>query len=314
MLIAAILLTVLGFIIMQWSVNAMSQTFKPLIFYKPVAVVIIYLLWLGLIIGGLYCFWQVSYLIVLILVSVFLLLILAGLYLGSEKTKAKKICKIYKQIKLYQPLAEEQKILQSTARVYFQNLRWDKAKIDMTLESIFKKDRISNDRDIKDLISSIFIWENPSADGFGSGFNFEQYMKKHDKTSKAIDSAYNSVFGRDIVTERPALSKEINERLVKQGFNPDEMSNEQLAALESLEKSEKYHWFPRVLNWIAGVFGFSAVISLFRLDFLILSISGGIALLLSYLAYRIQSTFAIKKFQQASIQKFVNEQRQNQDE
>ncbi len=139
MLIVPIFHTVLGFIIMQWSVNAMSQTFKPLIFYKPVAVAIIYLFWLGLIINGLYCFWQVSYLIVLILLSVFLYLMLTGLYLGSEKTKAKK-----------------QKIIQSTAKAYFQYLRWNKVRTDMILESIFEKARISKDWDIKDLIS--FYW------------------------------------------------------------------------------------------------------------------------------------------------------------
>ncbi len=139
-------------------------------------------------------------------------------------------------------------------------------------------------------------------------------MKKHDKTSKAIDSGYNPVSGRNIVKKRPALSKERDEHFVNQGFNQNEMTNEQLAALESMENLEKYHWFPRVLFWIARAFGFSAVISLFHLDFLILSISVGIALLLSFLAYRIQSTFAIKKFQQASIQKFVSEQRQKQDE
>lgn len=310
MLITAILLTISGFLIMQWSINAMSQTFKPLIFYKPGAVILIYLLWLGLLIGGLYCFWQVNYLIVMILVGIFLLLTVNGLYLGSEKMKAKKICKIYKQLKLYQPFADELEILKTTANIYFQNLHWDKNKIDLVLESIFERDVILKDRDIKNLISSIFIWEDSSSEVLRSDFNFEKYNRKGEKRDKVIEKAYNSVFAEiKAIKERPSLSKSAIESLKKQGLDSDEMSNEQLAALESLDNIEKYHWFPKLITWSAGGAALNAIISIFYLDFLIVGISAGVSLLLFYIAYRIQIYFSAKKFQQASIQNFIADQK-----
>lgn len=178
-MLIAILLTVLGLLLMKYSFNLIS--------HKPFAK-IINILWLGLLIGGFYCFWQINYLIVLILVVLIIFLMLTGLYLESQTTKAIKICKIYKQLKLSHPLSDEQDILQSTARLYFQKLRWDKNKIDMNIELIGK----SKEKDIKYLISTILIFENPNAeDGMKS---YEEYRKYTEKRDHAIDKAYNKIF------------------------------------------------------------------------------------------------------------------------
>jgi len=175
-MLVAILLTVFGLLIMKWSVNLIS--------HKPFAK-IINILWLGLLISGFYCFWQINYLIVLILVVLIIFLMLTGLYLDSQTTKAIKICKIYKQLKLSHPLSDEQDISQSTARLYFQKLRWDKNKIEFNLELIRK----SKDKDIKDLINTILIFENPNAEvGIAT---YEESRKYKEKRLNAIDKAFN---------------------------------------------------------------------------------------------------------------------------
>ena len=139
MLILGIILTILGAIIFQWSAKAMSEPFynRPLIFHKTIPVLIINLFWIGLLAGGLYSFWQVSYKIVLFLVGGFAILWIAGYFLGSHKNKAKKFFQVYKQLKIYRPQTKEEDILRETARLYFQNLRWDVEKINSILKIIF---------------------------------------------------------------------------------------------------------------------------------------------------------------------------------
>jgi len=226
MLILGIILTILGVIIFQWSAKAMSEPFynRPLIFYKTIPVLIINLLWISLLAGGLYSFWQVSYKIVLFLVSIFAILWIVGYFFGSDKNKAKKFFQIYKQLKLYRPQTKEEDILRETARLYFQNLRWDIEKINSILKIIFdEKDR--EVKDVKDLFRSVLIFENPS-DDFGAGFNFEKYMKESSKKDAAIEWAYKKVFGEQTkVTERPVLSEDTLRRMRESGLNPDEMSN-----------------------------------------------------------------------------------------
>lgn len=310
MFILGIILTVLGFIIFQWCANAMSQPAynRPLIFFKTAPVIIINLLWIGVLAGGLYCLWQVSYLIVLILIGGFAILWGFGFYMGKEKTRAKKIFKIYKQLKLYCPQEKERKILKETATIYFSNLRWDEVKINLTIDSIFEEKMGSKVNDVKELVNSIFIFENPS-DNFGPNFNFEDYLKESEKRDKVIEKAYSEVLGEKTkVKERPVLSKETIKRMKKAGLNPDEMTNEQLAALESLEKVEKYHWFPKIIYTIGGFFGIWALISLLALNFIALVVWGIVAVILMYIGYNIQSRITSKKFCEASIQKYAYEQ------
>ncbi|HOV97795.1 MAG TPA: hypothetical protein PLW49_02145 [bacterium] len=315
MLILGIILTILGVIIFQWSAKAMSEPFynRPLIFYKTIPVLIINLLWISLLAGGLYSFWQVSYKIVLFLVSIFAILWIVGYFFGSDKNKAKKFFQIYKQLKLYRPQTKEEDILRETARLYFQNLRWDIEKINSILKIIFdEKDR--EVKDVKDLFRSVLIFENPS-DDFGAGFNFEKYMKESSKKDAAIEWAYKKVFGEQTkVTERPVLSEDTLRRMRESGLNPDEMSNEQLAALEGMENVEKRNWLSKIFSYGSIIFGLGAIINLFTLDIGAFIFSGVVSLVLMYIGYRIQSRIASKKFYEASILKWSQDQQKKKDE
>ncbi len=335
MLILGIILTILGIIIFQWMAKAMSEPFwnRPLVFHKTIPLLIINLLWIGLLGGGLYSFWQVSPKIVFFLVGGFAILWIAGYFMGSNKNKAKKFFQIYRQLKIYRPQTKDEDILRETARLYFQNLRWDMEKSNSILKIIFdEKDR--KIKDVKDLFHLVIIFENPS-DDFGVGFNFEKDMKELSKKDAAIEWAYKKVFGEQIkVTGRPVLTEDTLLRMKESGLNPDEMSNEQLAALEEMENAEKSNWLTKIFSYGSILFGLSAIISLFILlirwlfqrpniinekeifweDLGTFVFSGAISVLLMYISYRIQSRVSSKKFYEASILKWSQDQQKKKDE
>ena len=87
MLILGIILTILGLIVFQWSVNAQSKSVieRPMIFNSAVTVLVINLLWLGLFIGGFYSLWKVNPTIVLVLLGIYAVLCVFGYFMGSKK-------------------------------------------------------------------------------------------------------------------------------------------------------------------------------------------------------------------------------------
>lgn len=311
MLILGIILTILGFIIFQWAANAQSKSFleRPMIFNSTVAVLIINLLWLALFAGGFYCLWKVNPTIVLVLVGIYAVLWVFGYFMGSKKAKAKKIFGIYKQLKLFRPKATDQELFRETARIYFSNLRWDEHKIKMTVEAIFEKSYSSKeDKDIKDIVSSILIFESPH-DDFGRGFDFEGYMKRHTKKQKAIDDAYNAVLGKiQKITERPTLSENTKKWVRGIGLNPDEMSNEQLAVFAEIDDAKKSNWAVRFLYGASFIFLILAGLNLLSLEIGGILFYGIISFVVWFIGNKIQMRRISKKFYEASIMKYAAEQ------
>lgn len=310
MLILAIILTILGIIVFRWYSRAMNEPFynRPLIFSKTIPVLIINLLWFSLLAGGLYSFWQVNPKIVFYIIGGYAILWIMGFILGSQKQKAKKYFQIYKQLKIYRPQTSEEEILKETVKLYYKNLRWDEDKINSIVGVIFdNKDR--EKKGVKDLANLVFAMEEPS-EGFDSYDNFEKRMKKHDKMDKAIEWAYQKVFeNKEKINQRPELAEDTIKRMKESGLDPDSMSNEQLAALESLDNPDKSNWTAKIFRGIGLFFGFLAFLSLISLDITSLIFNAIIALILTYIGYRIQSRIANKKFTEASIIKWSEEQK-----
>ena len=307
MLIFGIILTILGFLIFQWSVNALSKSFieRPLIFANPIAVLVIHLLWIGLLIGGLILLWQVNPIIVGVIFGGYFILWVIGYFMGSEKTSIKRIFRVYKQLKLFRPKATGDGILKETARLYFQKLRWDEYRINHVLQLIFKEEGGSKVKNIKDLVKSILIFERPE-DLLRGTESFTKYMKRSERRDKLIDEIYKKELEEKMtVTERPQLSKDTLERMRQSGIDPDELSNEQLAALETLEKPEKGHWISKVFFYPSVIFFILAIISLFTGEWGNLFIYIVITFILWYIGYTIQSRVAAKQFREASIKKFI---------
>ena len=298
MLILAIILIVFGFCLFQWVAFSMGEPIynRPLIFSKTVPTLIINFLWVSFLGSGLYCLWKVNYAIVLILIAGFISLLIVGYFLGTDKSRAKKIFSIYKKLKLYRFHSKEEDILKEVTKIYFSQLKWVESRIDSTMKYIFADGKEITD--VKDLVSSIFIFETPN-----SGLeNYSNFIKKLKKKERAIKQAYREIFGEDTVAKgRPVLSQDALQRLKNSGLNPDEMSNEQLSAFESMENVEKFHWVVKIFNYGAICFALSAIISLFTANLGALVLSVVTALVLMYIGYRIQSKIAGRKFFEASI-------------
>jgi Ca2+/Na+ antiporter len=312
MIILGIILVILGFVVMMWSSKAAGEgpLGRPLAFNNPVFVVFVILLWLGLLAAGFYLIWQTSYIIALVSIGVFILFWLFGLYMGREKVQAKRIFKIYKKLKLFRPNATDDELYQETAKLYYRQLRKDEREIKSIFEIIFP--RTDSDfgkfEDVKRLANMLLAMENPSV---GSGFDYQKHFKRFDKRERVVEAAYKSIFGKQPnFTEKPVLSDETLSRLEDLGLEPNEMSDEQLAALESLENPKKSHWLAKPFMFIGFGCAAMAFFSLIYREWESVLFYGIPGLVLSYIGYRIQSRIASKKFIQASIEKYAQEQKE----
>jgi hypothetical protein len=307
MLILGIILMVLGFIVFQWAANAQSKSVfeRPMIFNRATAVIIINLIWVALFVGGFYSLWQVSSKIVLTIIGIYAVLWILGYFMGSEKAKAKKIFKIYRQLKLFRPRASDEEIFRETANAYFRGLRWDEHKIKMTVDAIFEKRAGSKeDKDIKDVAEFVLSFESPR-DDFMS-------LRHFSKKQKAIDDAYTAIIGNSQkVTERPDLSKNTSEWIKSIGFNPDEMTNEQLAVFSEIDDHGKSNWAVRLFYGVSLIFLILTGLSLIGLKLGGVLIYGLISFVVWYVGHKIQMKRISKKFYEASIMKYAQEQAEN---
>lgn len=118
---------------------------------------------------------------------------------------------------------------------------------------------------------------------------------------KTEGSASFQKFGKKEIDKRPELSNEIKSRIRDTGIEPDALSNEQLSALESLDKPEKSHWLAKMFSRVGFFFFGIAFILLFapwdggfyliRLVFFI-----GLGIFFYYISYRIQVKISSKNF------------------
>lgn len=107
--------------------------------------------------------------------------------------------------------------------------------------------------------------------------------------------------------EKPKLSEGTIKRMRGTGLEPDEMSEEQLDALESLDNPEKSHWLAKPFAYIGGFLELIALFSLLTADWGAVIGFGVIGLIITYIGYRIQRRIASKKFLHASLKKDMGE-------
>jgi|SRR3989344_8145451 len=309
MIFLGIILAALGIWIFRWMGKSMDEPFynRPLIFRKTIAVLIIQVIWMGLLVGGLYCFWQTNHKIVYFLIGGYIFLWFLGRFMGSDVNKAKKFFKTYKQLKIFRPQTEERDIWHETAKIYLKSIGWDDEKIGYTVNTLFNSEILVG-KNVKDFVRFLFVLEAPDED-FGSMRAFEASLRKTEKRELAINAAYEKVFGLNVkITERPILSEENTKKLQDSGLNPNEMSDAQLAALEQMENAHKSHWSVSIFYFIGSVFGLSAIISLFKLNFDSLIIYSVFMITFIYIGSYFQTRIANKKFHEASIIKWSEEQ------
>jgi len=81
-----------------------------------------------------------------------------------------------------------------------------------------------------------------------------------------------------------------------------------------MENVEKRNWLSKIFSYGSIIFGLGAIINLFTLDIGAFIFSGVVSLVLMYIGYRIQSRIASKKFYEASILKWSQDQQKKKDE
>lgn len=308
MLILGILSLIAGIVVFRFVANGQSKSFldRPMLFNNSAIVLVLHLMWLFFIGLGLYFLWSVNSTIVLVIIGIYALLWVAGYITNSKKSKAKKIFKIYKQVKVFKPELDTISQYKLVATSYYESLRWNERRIQMTVETIFE-DKKSDEMDVKDMARSILNFEDPSYT-FGQDFSFERYIKQSSKEQKAIDTAYIQVIGNKApVTERPELSAQSLQCLKSTGLNPDEMSNEQLQVFTEIDDHSQSSWIVKGLYSIAGAGLLLAIISLLFLDLWGVGIWLTSSFVLWFIGNKLQMRRISKKFHEASIAKYASE-------
>jgi len=311
MLLTGILLLIAGIVVFRFVANGQSKSFidRPMLFNNGIAVLLLHLVWLVLLGLGLYFLWQVQPLIVLVLICVYIALWILGYFMGSTKSKARKVFKIYKQLKLYKPQSSQQEICALTATSYYKSLNWNERKIQMTVEAILEN-KTEEDTDIKDIAQSIFNFET-NRSHFGENFDFKTYLKRSSAEQAAIEAAYEQVIGTNSTSsERPELSDAVLQMIATAELNPEEMSNEQLQVFAEMDDHSKSGWIIKILYGIAGASLLLAVISVLFLDWWSVVTYLTVSFALWFIGNKLQMRRISKKFHEASIAKYAMEQSQ----
>ena len=112
----------------------------------------------------------------------------------------------------------------------------------------------------------------------------------------------------------PRLSASTIKRMRQYGMNPENMNEEQLRALESLDNPEKSHWLAKPFVYMGVLFLFAAFITLVVGEWGSAWGNGIVGTILCYIGYRVQRRFTYKRFVRATVQGEVKKQERTQAE
>lgn len=255
--------------------------------------------------AGLYSLWHASSTVLLVLVGLVILVMGWGAIKGSNKNKAVRFFQAYQQLQIYRPTASPKELIEETIRFYLKGTQRQDS-TDAIIHVVTDNNRDFSD--IKGVAHLVLVLEEPNGADFST--EFDRYLKQAAKRNRAIDEAYKKVFASGSVDSRPVLTEGTVKRMKEQGMDPDNMSNEQLAALASLEDATKSHWLAKTFSYAGYGAGLLGLIRLLALDIPSVIVYAVIAFVFMFIGFKIQSRIAGKKFHQASIRKWAEEQRQ----
>ena len=258
----------------------------------------------GLMLAGLYSLWQANSVVFLVVVGLVVLVMAGGAMKGRAKSRATRFFKAYQQLQIYRPEATQKELVEEAIRFYLKGTRQE-GDADSIIRLVCEDGKDLTD--LKKIAHMVFTLEDPNGVDIA---NFERHMKKSEKRMKSVIKAHDQVFAiAPSQSLKPVLSTDMVKRMKEQGMDPDQMSNEQLAALSTLQDPQKSHWFAQIFLYGGYGCGLLALIRLFALDIPSVVIYVVLGLVLSFIGYKIQSRVASKKFYQASIRKWAEEQR-----
>jgi len=302
----SVLLLVPGVVVFGWLSNAMGQPWyaRPLILHRTIPVAVISIGSLALLVAGLYSLWHANTIVFLVLVGIIVLIMGRGALLNRTKSRASRFFRFYRQLQIYRPQASQKELIEESIRLYLKGTQQEQ-QTESIIRTVCKEDR--DLADIKRVVDLVFALEDPNGVSMA---DFDRYMKQAAKREKAISQAYEKIFAAATSSvAKPKVSADTLKRMKDQGFDPDTMSNEQLAALETMEDPNKSHWFAQIFTYGGFGSGFLALIQLLALDILGVILYVILSVVLLFFGYKIQSRIAANKFHKASIQKWAEEQR-----
>lgn len=310
--IIGIVLLLLGGWLFGWMSNAMGEPrfFRPRVLTKTFPVIVIAVVSLGLIGGGIYSLWRASSTVVLVIVGIVVVIMVRGALLSTTKSKAMRFFQTYRKLSIHRPQASQEELVRETVRLYLDGEQRGRSKAEDILHVLFEGGTKDLD-DIKSIAYFVLTLEDPNAVSLD---NPRQYYTETERRDKSVNQAYEKVFVKQGgVVEKPVLSKDALKKMKDLGFDADQMSNEQLDALASMENPERSHWFAQIFIYGSIGTGLLALLRLLYLDIGSVLVYGFIAVVLSFIGHRIQGRVAARKFQEASILKWSEEQRKSQE-
>ena len=278
---------------------------RPPIFEHPLSFLLLTSIWAGCLFGGAYLIFKIYPVIAVILTALYVYLVIRQSRFNSDRARAERIVRAYDKVCLYRPEADIEAVFTEALRIYLREEGFDENHIAAAVSVVLEaKEGV---RSLDDFVSGVLSYESPV---FSSSRNFNSTIKKFMKRKRIVDAilARRENNNRPQL-KRPELSKRLVQRLELEGFRVDELSVEQVLALDAMENPERYHWFAREAGWIAYGLGFFALLELFKLNLLLSAVLGAVSVGIMYLVYKTQTTRAMRMFQQASIRKYAEDRR-----
>jgi hypothetical protein len=259
---------------------------------------------------GLFLLYKVSPLVTVCLIALYVYLVIRQIRFNTDRARAERILGAYDRVRLYRPEADDKAIFTEALRIYLRDAGYDENTIASAGSIILElKESVVT---LSEFISRVLAFESPifSRMNFASSRSVNSTFAKHRKRESIIQTILARRENRDRAPmKRPELSKGLIQRVESSGLRVDELSVEQVMALESAENPARYHWLAREAGWIAIFLAFFAVIELFKLNLVLAAIEGAISLGIMYLVWRTQTARAMRMFQEASIQKYAEDRR-----
>jgi len=129
----------------------------------------------------------------IILIFVIAILYVIWYLFRSQKPRAIRYFRIYKQFKAKHPDIKEREIYQETARLYYKSYGWSKKETEEMVAIVFNGGYVDEEKDIKKIASLIMLVEYPRGE-LKSNKDLYKYKEALLKEQSDVEWAYKKIF------------------------------------------------------------------------------------------------------------------------
>lgn len=306
MLLAGLGLIICGIGLGAWLSCSLEMRygFRPAILGHPLSLAFVIAAWFAFLFGGLFLVHNVYPVVALLLIALYIYLVWRQRRFNSDRARVERILNVYDKVRLYRPQATSDEVLIETLGTYLRDEGFNEDQIAHAISVVLEpKASVS----LHDFVSGIISFQAPS---FRDNRSFNSMFREIQRRSDIINTSLARMENvQKVEPKRPELSKGLVQRLARTGFNVEELSAEQLLALDSAENPERYHWLAREAGWIAYGLAFIGLIQLIRMNLFVAMVDGTISIGILYVVWRTQTARSMRMFREASIRKYAEERR-----